>query len=282
VNYFRRLPNGDLTSEGVLYGPGGKPLDAGHNSAPVVCDWNEDGLPDLLLGRQEGPPGCVYLYLNEGSPGDPVLGDSILLESGGEPIIFYNACPHVYDLNQDGAKDLLLGECTGRVLYFENVGENDWPVFDGYEALQSAGSVIQDSWETRPAVDDWNEDGTPDLLVGEYWGLVFLYLACPTGFWEEPWMDPGVESAPALRVSPVPASGCAVIELTLPETFDSRLEVSILDLSGRVVRALRCGEDDAGGLVKFAVDGLPAGTYVVRASTQSTETDLTARMVILP
>ena len=270
----------------MLFGPGGKPLDAGHNSAPVVCDWNEDGLLDLLLGRQEGPPSCVYLYLNEGSPGDPVLGDSILLESGGEPLLFYNACPHVFDLNQDGMKDLILGECTGKVLYFENVGTNDWPVFDGYEALQSADSVIQDSWETRPFINDWNEDGSPDLLVGEYWGLVFLYLACPTGIQEEPEPEWGTGAEPVLEISPVPASGSAMIELTLPESFDSPVEISVLDISGRVVRTLDSGGGDPGPVIRLTVDGLPAGAYLVQASlpagAHGPEALLTGRMLILP
>lgn len=70
---------------GVKLEAAGKPIDVkvGH-LVPHVCDWNNDGKKDLLVGQFLN--GAIRLYLNQGTNAAPVFGESSFLQAGGKPI----------------------------------------------------------------------------------------------------------------------------------------------------------------------------------------------------
>ena len=70
---------------GVKLEAAGKPIDVkvGH-LVPRVCDWNNDGKKDLLVGQFLN--GAISLYLNQGTDAAPVFGESSFLQAGGKPI----------------------------------------------------------------------------------------------------------------------------------------------------------------------------------------------------
>lgn len=74
------------------------------------------------------------------------------------------AKPALADLNGDGLLDLFVGVSTGRVLYFENIGTRERPIFldksDLLEDIEISGTHV------APAVGDLNGDGLVDLAVG--------------------------------------------------------------------------------------------------------------------
>ncbi len=72
-------------SKGVKLEAGGEPIDieVGH-LVPRVCDWNNDGRKDLIVGQFSG--GAIRLYLNQGTDAAPVFGESSFLHAGGKPI----------------------------------------------------------------------------------------------------------------------------------------------------------------------------------------------------
>jgi len=49
----------------------GKPLDVGSYAAPLMTDWDGDGLEDLLVGQFDG--GRIRFYTNLGSRQAPVF-----------------------------------------------------------------------------------------------------------------------------------------------------------------------------------------------------------------
>ncbi len=53
-------------------------------SAVSVCDWNDDGKKDLLVGVIQN--GNLYLFLNQGTNSDPVFGQGARMEADGIPI----------------------------------------------------------------------------------------------------------------------------------------------------------------------------------------------------
>ena len=95
-------------------------LEAGE-AAPVVADWDVDGLADLVVGDEEGR---VTWHRNTGSAERPLLAE-------GQPILPASPLgwgndnkrrptdwgvrvkPCVYDWNDDGRPDLLLGDVCG-------------------------------------------------------------------------------------------------------------------------------------------------------------------------
>jgi hypothetical protein len=63
---------------------GGTVLDVGRYSVPSVCDWNNDGRKDLVVGQFWD--GKVRLYINRGTDSCPVFTAFTFLEADGEVI----------------------------------------------------------------------------------------------------------------------------------------------------------------------------------------------------
>ncbi|RJQ48982.1 MAG: PEP-CTERM sorting domain-containing protein [Nitrospiraceae bacterium] len=163
-------------------------LDIGNRAAPVVDDWNGDGKKDLIIG---GFNGRINIYLNEGTDSSPVFNSSAKLQVGGaEYIVGVNssrAAPRIYDWNQDGKKDLLVGDYYGYVYYLQNVGTNNAPVFNTSEKLllldstplRYLDSEYGNTPRSRLDVTDWNDDGYADLIVGGGNGKLMVFTAAP-------------------------------------------------------------------------------------------------------
>lgn len=90
---------------------------------PAFGDLNGDGADDLLLGDQDG---AIHFLQNMSSPGAPVDYStfSVLLENSDSEVIDVgqNATPQLFDVNNDGLLDLLVGELNGNVNYYQNIG----------------------------------------------------------------------------------------------------------------------------------------------------------------
>lgn len=258
VNYFRRLASGDIyLMEESPVNVAGRPIDMGHNSAPCVIDWNNDGLPDLVVGRVEAVPAGLYFYINEGSPSDPVfpLTDSVLC--AGEPIQVYYSYPDFADMNGDGFLDLVLGSSNGKIACYENVGTSDTPMFESFEYLVADGEEINFYSSVRPSVCDWNEDGYLDILVGNYTGQIYLFLGDGgTGIF-----GGGLSgnSEVLLSITGNPVSGILHAEVTLDNQGDIRL--AVYDLSGRLLCSLNPGVLSSGThSLEMDISSFPQGS----------------------
>ena len=156
-------------------------MDVGVRATLEVVDWNHDGRFDLVLGAYDGR---VRVLLNEADSGPPDFRSEMIVADGGGELVVpqMRSSVAVVDLNRDGRKDLVTGDTAGQLLFFANLGTDSAPLFDGYELLEAAGSVIDlpGSPRSRPFVGDYNADGVPDLLVGAADGLVRLYLGQDT------------------------------------------------------------------------------------------------------
>jgi len=88
------------------------------------------------------------------------------------------ASPRGVDWDEDGDIDLISGENNGKVMLFENVSLSGNPIPDltrvGY--IQANNVDIDVGSLSVPLVDDWNEDGKKDLIVGSDTGYIYLYL----------------------------------------------------------------------------------------------------------
>ncbi len=114
-------------SKGTMIQAGGKNLDAGRGDAsPIVIDWNEDGRKDLLIGRGNGE---IALFLNEGTNENPVFGKMTILNNG-KLDVGSTASPDMADWNGDGKKDLIVGNDSGEIFIFLNIGTNQDPQFN--------------------------------------------------------------------------------------------------------------------------------------------------------
>lgn len=74
----------------------------------------------------------------------PRFADPVLVEDNGVPIdVGYYAAPMMFDWNQDGRKDMVVGQFgSGMIRFYPNVGEDSAPAFAGYEFLYASGGQI--------------------------------------------------------------------------------------------------------------------------------------------
>lgn len=129
-------------------------------AVPFFADWNNDDRKDLLVGAADG---SVSLALNVGTQESPVFATLIPLQADNAPLsVGSNAAPLLFDLDVDGAKDLLVGSGNGILYSFRNIGSDAAPVFAAREALIAAAAGALNA---SALVADWDADGSKELLL---------------------------------------------------------------------------------------------------------------------
>src|ERR1019366_354195 len=99
------------------------PSDGCGAPAPWVCDYDNDGERDLLVGDGAYGHGYVYFYRNTNTDAKPILDTGVRLMAGASVLtVSYRATPYLYDWDAGGLKDLLCGHGDGYVYLFRNIG----------------------------------------------------------------------------------------------------------------------------------------------------------------
>jgi len=155
------------------------------------ADWDGDGLKDLLIGQSSD----ILLYKNVGAKAAPKFADPVALAIPGKdkPVGWgppgkdkpERWGPYVYDWDADGTQDLLVGTEDGKVIFYRNKGTKTNPELAVGKALDPQGIPPDEKgYRWRIAITDWNNDGKPDLLMGNFYsgrgqkagGNVWLFL----------------------------------------------------------------------------------------------------------
>jgi hypothetical protein len=141
--------------------------------APWVCDYDNDGLQDLLVGTSDGK---VFFYRNTNTVANPILAAGRALSAGGWPLqagIGSRATPYVHDWDQDGLPDLLCGTGGGNVLLYLNTNTVQDPAYPREIKIQAGGTDLNLGIRAVPRVYDWDGDGLKDLVAssdaGVFW-----------------------------------------------------------------------------------------------------------------
>ena len=144
------------------------PLFTMYHYAPALGDLDGDGDLDMLVGTWNAG---VALYLNEGTRTEPqfVLQDTtfVRLTRGS------NSAPALTDVDGDGDLDLFIGESSGELNFYRNVGT---PFAPSFELVSDRFGEIDVGRRSFPTFADVDGDGDEDLLLGREEGGVLLYL----------------------------------------------------------------------------------------------------------
>lgn len=205
-----------------------------NNAWPWVCDWNEDGKKDLLVGQEGISQPCnVYVYLNQGTNAAPVFGDSTPVLFNGSPLTYYRTIPVLQDLDLDGKKDMVLGGWYSDVRFYTNVGTNASPVFTNYIYLvQPDSQNFSNGNPPRINFTDWDGDSDLDMLTCDYYGSVFLREnVTPQSAAEN---KEQLATSNILTIAPNPFSHSTDIRYQITDNRQ-KYELKIHDITGRVV-----------------------------------------------
>ncbi len=102
----------------------------GLRSVPAFGDLDDDGDDDLLLGIENG---TIVYYENSSVGNGAVFGQGVInyADNNGATITAGGFChPQLFDLNNDGLLDLILGKRSGEIMYYENIGTASSPSFE--------------------------------------------------------------------------------------------------------------------------------------------------------
>ena len=138
-----------------------------------MCDWNEDDSLDLITGERDGH----LTFFRRTGTGELTNGGRI--QSNGTDIVTSsNSWPFVVDWDEDGKKDLLVGQeglyLSCNVFVYLNQGTNAAPVFGDSTPVLRNGSPFPD-WRCIPLALDLDNDDNKDLVLGEWYSSVRLY-----------------------------------------------------------------------------------------------------------
>ncbi len=157
-SYVFLFENEGTATEPVLRRRGRFELPGAYHNAPAFGDLDADGDLDMLLGTWRDE---IRYVRNDGSATEPrfTLVDSAFVEiTRGS-----NATPTLGDLDADGDLDLMIGESSGALNYYENTGSASSPSF---ELVSDEYGEIDIGRRSFPKLLDHDGDGDLDLIVG--------------------------------------------------------------------------------------------------------------------
>jgi hypothetical protein len=159
-------------------------IDIGTNSHPVLFDYNGDGLLDLFVGSYGLRDSSwldpwlnlhsryisrIFLFENTGTATQPafkMISDDFANVSA---LGLVGAFPTFGDINGDGKPDMIMGDTTGRLHYFENIAPAGQPMQLNH--VTSNYQNIDVGMFSTPQLFDLDDDGLLDLVIGYKQGV---------------------------------------------------------------------------------------------------------------
>lgn len=144
-----------------------------YNYTPAVVDLDNDGLQDIVVGTWRDR---IQWYRNTGSSTAPAwtMADTALVTITRGT----NSTPTFGDLNGDGLLDLVIGEASGTINLYRNIGSKTAPKFD---LVSDNFQNIKVGRRSAPVLVDMDADGKLDMLIGNGDGELQLWRGVGSG-----------------------------------------------------------------------------------------------------
>ncbi|MFO1065055.1 MAG: VCBS repeat-containing protein [Pirellulales bacterium] len=155
---------------------------------PIAFDWDRDGDPDLIVGDEDGR--VAFVECVRPGPEGPVFRRPSYFEQVPDQLkCGALATPFGVDWDDDGDTDIVSGNTSGEILFFENlsgagVERPSWnapaKIAAGgkpFRVMAGPNGSIQGPAEakwgyTTLNVADWDGDGRKDIVFNSIWGRV--------------------------------------------------------------------------------------------------------------
>ena len=143
--------------------------DVGETAAPTICDLDNDGLLDILIGKGDGT--ISHYEQDFYFPTDFLTVSTNFNSIDVGSSTSASAAPTVTDLDNDGLLDLIVGESTGNLNHYEQVALNSL----NFSLVTENFNSIDVGNQSAPYFLDIDNDGLLDLFIGEYSGNINHY-----------------------------------------------------------------------------------------------------------
>lgn len=165
-------------SAGYHWGSSQGPSDGfrGGYSNPVLVDWDDDGLLDLIVGDMIG---LYDWFPNRGTANQPLLSSPSRLQVDGEPLFGpWRVQPGAADFTGDGLPEIITMDLDLDLVIYGRAGQDDLTALTSGKKLRfEDGATIKTHGlytpqggdgrgRTKIHVLDWDHDGKLDLLLG--------------------------------------------------------------------------------------------------------------------
>lgn len=148
----------------------------GLRSIPTFGDIDNDGDQDMFLGREDG----TLVYFQNTSIGSGAVyssGNINYKDNLNQTITVNSYCfPQLFDLNNDGLLDLILGKKTGELIYYRNIGTLASPSFELYNSNLGNIDVSTANPDGYPAPHFFRHNGETRLFLGDLTGRCNFYM----------------------------------------------------------------------------------------------------------
>lgn len=192
-------------------------IDVGEFSTPHYFDLDGDGRADLIIGNRRG---LLSYYRDESAAGAPQFSH-VTDTLGGvdvrdfEVSYFGHSVPCLFRDPQRGTV-LLCGSEQGSIFYYNHIDNNLNGTFtlaehNLAEEIEGKAFPFREGVRTGVAVADLNNDGMPDMLVGNYAGGC-AYFEGSTPLPHGSGLADNLFPTPNVRTYPNPTTGVLHIE----------------------------------------------------------------------
>ncbi len=141
---------------------------------PAFGDIDGDTKADMIIGMEDG---TLWFYKNIAGAGQSMEFDEPVKNFQNIDVGAFSA-PQLYDLNNDGLPDLIIGEEKGNLNYYKNSGTITNPVFnlttDSLGKVNVTDPLVSYTGYSTPCFFK-NKTNKTELIVGSEHGKVFYY-----------------------------------------------------------------------------------------------------------
>jgi len=229
-------------------------IDIGYFSTPQLFDINNDGLLDLLIGEKEGN---INYFQNIGSKNNPVF--SLVTEMlGNVDVTNINLSYQGYSVpsffNDKGVTKLFVGSEFGKLFYYNNIDDN---LSGNFKMVSGNYLYLDKGWRSAYSVNDLNNDGYIDLLIGNYaGGIEYLQGTSPS-----PINIQEIENNTSVIISPNPAKDF----INVKSNNNKKLKAKIYSINGALIK-----EHSFNNSIKIDITNLKNSIYFITISDNNT------------
>lgn len=149
-------------------------IDVGAFAAPQIFDIDQDGKPDLIVGRKNG---FISYYRNTGTVNNPVF--TLITNALGNVDTQPQQCCNGYNIPflfiDSGNIEMFVGSEQGYIYHYDNIIGNLNGTFAKLDSMLWAPNEAWEGLRCAPTFKDVTNDGLMDMVVGNYRGGLAFY-----------------------------------------------------------------------------------------------------------